>query len=107
MAIEPDYAAQGGFWEDLFRAWTWCDEQARLHRVDGPAVIHANGCHEWYLHGEWHRVDGPAVIYPDGCSEWYVQNRDITAEVLAWMHDNAITLPFNESQQMEFALRWL
>jgi hypothetical protein len=79
----------------------------QYHRVGGPAVIYPNGSQWWLLHGRRHRADGPAVIYADGSQRWYVYGREITAEVLAWLHDNDFTWPFNESQQVEFALRWL
>jgi len=130
MAIEQDYATQGGVWDDKLRRWTWHDKHDQLHRVAGPASIWSDGTQVWYLNGEWHRVDGPAWIYSDGTQTWYlhgrlhcaagpavtrvdgrhmwhVQGQEITAEVLAWMRDNTITLPFNEAQQAEFALRWL
>jgi hypothetical protein len=48
----------------------WYSE-GRLHRVDGPALIHANGTSYWYRHGRKHRDDGPAVEYPSGQKEWY------------------------------------
>jgi hypothetical protein len=79
----------------------------QLHRVAGPALIYPDGRRYWCQHGELHRVDGPAGISADGRHEWYVQDQNITAEVLAWMGANSITWPFNESQQVEFALRWL
>jgi hypothetical protein len=107
MAIEPDYAATGGIWNDSFRGWEWRDEHGQLHRADGPAVIYPNGSQVWYLHGQRHRIDGHAVIWASGTQSWYVQGQDITAEVLDWMDRHGITLPFNEAQQVEFALRWL
>jgi hypothetical protein len=79
----------------------------RRHRADGPAVIWPDGHREWWQHGQYHRADGPAVIRADHRYDWYVQDREITAEVEDWMGANAITWPFTESQQMEFALRWL
>jgi hypothetical protein len=130
MAIEQDHAAQGGVWNTGWKRWEWRDEHDYWHRIGGPAVIYANGHQIWYRHGQRHRVDGPAVIeadgrqrwyqddrlhradgpaviYPDGSSAWYVQGREITAEVLAWMRDNDVSLPFTEAQRAEFALRWL
>jgi hypothetical protein len=130
MAIEQNYTSQGGVWNNNTRRWTWQDEHSQLHRadgpsvlypdgaqwwyqhsylhrVDGPAVIRADGSQYWCQHGELHRIDGPAVIRADGRQGWHVQGQEITAEVLVWMRDNAITWPFTESQQMEFALRWL
>jgi hypothetical protein len=130
MALEEAYTAAGGVWDNDVRCQEWRDEHGRLHqvagpaviwpdghrewwlhgqlhRVDGPAVIYPNGTRVWYLHGQQHRADGPAIIYANGRQSWYVQDREITAEVEDWMGANAVTWPFNESQQMEFALRWL
>ena len=50
-----------------------------LHRYDGPTVIWADGCVNWYLNGKIHREDGPAVIESDGNQHWYkngYQHRD-------------------------------
>ena len=47
------------------------DSQGRLHRTDGPALIHANGSVKWYRHGVRHREDGPACIYVNGTRKWY------------------------------------
>ena len=89
---------------DGHREW---HQHGQYHRVGGPAVIYPDGSQWWFLHGRRHRADGPAVIRPDGTQSWYVQGCDITAEVLAWLRDNDVTWPFTESQQTEFALRWL
>jgi hypothetical protein len=32
-----------------------------LHRLDGPAVVFANGDRLWYKDGQLHRVAGPAI----------------------------------------------
>lgn len=46
--------------------WTvYHDDEGRLHRDDGPALIKPNGSHEWYQHGLLHRVGGPAAEYKD------------------------------------------
>ena len=42
----------------------WLVDNIR-HRIDGPAVIYANGDQYWYANGMKHRIDGPAVIYPE------------------------------------------
>ena len=47
------------------------DAQGRLHREDGPALIHANGSVKWYRHGVRHRDDGPACVYVNGTRKWY------------------------------------
>ena len=48
----------------------WYDDIGALHRVDGPAFIHANGDRSWYRHGKRHREDGPAI-------EWLSENREV------------------------------
>jgi uncharacterized protein len=54
----------------------WFDENERLHRNNGPAVIyyhddlqHNKDYECWYKHGELHRKDGPAYIS-------YMKHRD-------------------------------
>ena len=47
------------------------DARGRLHRTDGPALIHANGSVKWYLHGKRHRIGGPACVYVNGTRKWY------------------------------------
>jgi hypothetical protein len=31
----------------------WHDDKNNLHRIDGPAVILANGRKRWYYRGHW------------------------------------------------------
>lgn len=45
-----------------------------LHRLDGPAVLFANGQREWWREGILHRQDGPA-LYKEGeeqYGEWWI-----------------------------------
>ena len=44
----------------------------KLHRTDGPAIIHPNGTQSWWINGNLHREFGPAVIYPNGSKQWYL-----------------------------------
>jgi len=46
------------------------DDQGRLHRTDGPAVISKTGVEHWYYFGKIHRTQGPAIIYSDGDEMW-------------------------------------
>jgi len=46
-------------------------QNGELHRLDGPAVIWADGPGHWYQNGLLHRLDGPALIYSDGYEAWY------------------------------------
>lgn len=38
------------------------DQEHRLHRDDGPALIRSNGERRYYRHGLLHRLDGPALV---------------------------------------------
>lgn len=49
-----------------------------LHRVDGPAVIHASGTMFWYVDNKLHRNNGPAIEYNDGCNFWYLHGTEYT-----------------------------
>jgi len=44
----------------------------QTHRVDGPAVIAANGDQEWWQNDEPHRTDGPAIERADGTRVWMI-----------------------------------
>ena len=50
-------------------------KNGKLHRTDGPAVIHTNGTEVYYKNGKTHRVNGPAVIHPDGTKEYWVNDK--------------------------------
>ena len=47
----------------------------RLHREDGPALIHYNGSEEYYIDDKLHRENKPALIRPNGSKEWYNNDR--------------------------------
>lgn len=47
----------------------------KYHRLDGPAVIFADGSQWWYLNGKVNREDGPAVIYSNGAQHWYLNDK--------------------------------
>lgn len=49
---------------------SWYDENQKLHRVDGPALVD-NDIKEWFFHGKRHRTDGPAIEWEDGSKEWW------------------------------------
>jgi hypothetical protein len=61
----------------------WTDENGKLHRLDGPALItkyyggdYDGDCKEqWYIHGQLHRDNGPAVINSGGFKEWYIHGK--------------------------------
>ena len=58
----------------------WLSDENRLHREDGPAVIHLNGTEEWFVHGKRHRVGGPAVFGPDGNVLWFLNDHIVTSK---------------------------
>lgn len=55
----------------------------KLHRLDGPAVIWADGTQMYYVDGKRHRTDGPAVIWANGTQEYYVDGKRLTPEEFA------------------------
>ncbi len=59
-----------------------------LHRIDGPAIEHANGDKGWYLNNKRHRIDGPAVEYTNGDKAWYFYNK--------LHHINGPTINYND-----------
>jgi hypothetical protein len=52
----------------------------KLHREDGPAIIHQNGTQTWWLNDKRHREDGPAIIWPNGTQEWWINGKNITED---------------------------
>jgi hypothetical protein len=49
----------------------WRNEKRELHRVGGPAIVHAdNSSKYWYRNGELHREDGPAAVSSEG-KAWF------------------------------------
>ena len=52
------------------KAVLWYDESGRLHREDGPAIVHANGNWSWYRRGRLHREHGPALKKKTGMEWW-------------------------------------
>lgn len=49
------------------------------HRVDGPAIIYADGYKEWRINGTLHRLDGPAIVdYIDIGHEWRIRGCQVS-----------------------------
>lgn len=46
-------------------------KNGKLHREDGPAVIHPCGSNSWWLNGVYHRDGGPAIVNANGRKEWW------------------------------------
>ena len=42
------------------------------HRIDGPAIIYADGGSMWMANNKYHRLDGPAKTWANGDTDWYV-----------------------------------
>ena len=72
----------------------WIDENGmpireKLHRLDGPAVEHANGTKYWFVDGELHREDGPAIEHINGDKYWFVDGKLLTEkEFNKWRKQN-------------------
>jgi hypothetical protein len=81
----------------------WC-VNGLLHRTDGPAFISPDGDQSWYTNGEFHRVDGPAIIWHNGDQDWIVRGEDITQEVNDWMRKQKVTWPWDAETQALFVL---
>ena len=78
-------------------------QDGNLHRLDGPAYIGADGYHAWLQNGVLHRLDGPAWIGADGDQAWWVNDRDISTEVAEWMTRMEIP-PYDEWTDVEKTL---
>ena len=62
----------------------------KRHRIDGPAVISADGTQVWYINGNKHRTDGPARIWADGTQVWYINGTQYTEEQFNEIKRNAM-----------------
>lgn len=64
---------------DIINGLTKYKLEGLLHRLDGPALVHANGDEEWFRNGERHREDGPACIFRNS-KRWYINGEGYTEE---------------------------
>ena len=66
----------------------WRNDEGELHRLDGPAIVYADGSKFWYVNGKLHRSDGPAFEGADGHKEWYVNNKRhrLDGPAVEWVH---------------------
>lgn len=53
----------------------WFNENHKLHREDGPAVIYTDDSCEWWICGKRHREDGAAIIRSSGHKEWWMNGQ--------------------------------
>jgi len=74
--------------------------------VEPTRTVGRDGTQEWRVNGELHRVDGPAVIRANGTQVWWVHGKSITGEVEQWMISHDITYPWDEDTQIQFLLTW-
>ena len=56
------------------------DSCEKLHRTEGPAVMHNNGSIEYWNHGQLHNIDGPAIETKIGKKVYYLFGRRLTEE---------------------------
>jgi hypothetical protein len=82
-------------------------KNGQLHRDDDkPAAICAEGTLEWWKNGLRHRVTGPAVIHPNNKHEYWINGVNITEEVKSWLKSRKYKAPFTPEQQVEFVLKF-
>lgn len=48
------------------------NDNGMVHRLDGPAIEHANGHKEWWVNGKRHRLDGSAIETVNGEGKYYI-----------------------------------
>jgi hypothetical protein len=76
----------------------------KKHRIDGPAFIAADGTQAWWVNGLLHKLDGPAIILANGNQHWYINGKEITREVNDWMEKQKVKWPWDEEIQAQFVL---
>lgn len=88
------------------------DEDGRLHRLNGPAVLiicinYENGGQEWWRHGELHREDGPAIIIPDNYSKqrWYLNHKRYY-DLLDYLKDLNKIRPLTSEEIKHIEAQW-
>ena len=62
----------------------------KFHRVDGPAIKHANGTTNWLFNGKLHREGGPAIECPNGDKEWWFHGKRHRRSGPAIEHANGV-----------------
>jgi hypothetical protein len=83
--LYPDHAT-GGY--DEVQTWPGGNVcyllDGHFHRVDGPALIGADGSTTWFRHGREHREGGPAVEDPrSGFVEYWIDGIQFTRDAYA------------------------
>ncbi len=92
-------------------AWIGADSRLgwwkndKIHRDgDKPALIWPNDTLVWHKNGLRHRITGPAVIHPNNEHEYWINGVNITKEVKSWLETRQYKVPFTPEQQVEFVL---
>lgn len=44
----------------------------KIHRDDGPAIIHHTGSKFWWVNGKCHKLSGPASVWSGGTTVYYI-----------------------------------
>ncbi|NGM24395.1 hypothetical protein G3576_30740 [Roseomonas stagni] len=80
----------------------------RSQKADGKQVVKSGGDRLWFEDYRMHRLDGPALVYANGKCRWYVRGVDITDDVLMWVHENGLPPPskWTDKERVFFALRF-
>ena len=63
---------------DSYGTRRYYNNAGQLHRIDGPAIEHADGNKGWCQNGLLHRTDGPAIEYINGDKFWYINGKELT-----------------------------
>lgn len=91
-----EYLDGGQHWyiENPKRGRGFGQRDAIEHRLDGPAVIRANGDKLWFRMGDLHRDEGlPAIELADGTKKWFEDGKFIRRETpLASQPESAIAV---------------
>jgi len=106
---------RGGPAVDTRRLKQWW-VNGKLHREGGHAAITEN-YHKWYYHGELHRTNGPAAVLfgdimrTDKCNddvqEWWIDGKYLDQkEIVKWIREDNIVIPFDEPTQMLFLMKF-
>lgn len=55
------------------------DENWDFHSFnDEPSIVSVNGSMMWHKHGECHRINGPAIITANGSKSYYIDGKKLS-----------------------------
>jgi hypothetical protein len=78
-------------------------KEGKLHRENGPAVIHPDGTKFWYKDGRLHRENGPAVELLNGTNYWYIEDNPYSLKVLSKLINSSF---FLGKEKGRYSLEW-